>query len=102
MSSSSSKPPRPGTFSYKIKWLIVNYAEGSVDNETFKVRLKGILSDFPMSDENASACICKYLRDQEKYGPLSVDDVKHIADLIGEVDPGVGYRLKSWVEEIYK
>lgn len=100
---SSSKPPRPGTFPYKIKWLIKHFADGSVDDEAFKKELSSILSEFPyMSTENASVCFSKYLFEQEKYGPFSVDDLKHIADLIGEVDSAVGFTLKSWIEETYK
>ena len=91
----------PKTFSYEIKWLIIHYATGSIDNEAFKEKLKTLLTSFPMTSENAAVCLCKYIFEQEKYGPLSVDDVRHIADLVGEVDSGVGDIVQSWIAETY-
>lgn len=94
-------PEKPGTFPYEIKWLIRRYALKSIDDEEFKTKLESLLSSFPMTTENASACICKYFLDQEKYGPLSVDDLKHVADLIREVDHPLGTRIQSWIAETY-
>lgn len=97
-----SKPPRPGTFPYQIKWLINHYASRTVDDEGFKEKLSSLLASFPMSDESSSACIGKYLFEQEKYGPLSIDDLKHIVnDLISEVDSAISHRLKIWIQETY-
>ena len=93
--------PKPSTFPYKIKWLIIHYATGSVDDETFKTSLRSYLASFPMSTESASVCIAKYLLEQEKYGPLTVDDLKHIAGLISEVDSWLGSSIQSWIEETY-
>ena len=93
--------PKPGTFPYKIKWVIHYYAIGTVVNESFKEDLSDILHSFPMSSESAAVCICKYLLDQEKYGSLSIDDVKHLADLVTEVDKGVGGIVKDWIAETY-
>lgn len=94
-------PEKPETFPYGIKWLIRHYALKSIDDEEFKTKLETLLSDYPMSTESASACISKYFLDQEKYGPLSVDDLKYIADLIREVDHSLGARLQSWIAETY-
>ena len=91
----------PKTFPHEIKWLIIHYATGSIDNEIFKEKLKALLIQFPMTSENVAACLCKYILEQEKYGPLSVDDVKHIADLISEVDSGVGDIVQDWLRENY-
>lgn len=98
---STSKPPKLGTFPYKIKWIIIRYGASTVDDEGFKEQLSNILREFPMSSESAAVCICKYLLDKEKYGPLSVDDVKHVADLVSEVDPGVGGIIQDWIKETY-
>lgn len=93
--------PKPGTFPYKIKWLIHYYALGTVTNESFKEDISSILHGFPMSSESAAVCICKYLLEKEKYGQLSIDDLRHIADLITEVDRWVGSIIKEWITETY-
>lgn len=94
--------PKPGTFPYKIKWLIIRYGASTVDDEGFKEQLGNILHEFPMSSESAAVCICKYMLDKEKYGPLDVDDLRHIADLITKVDSGVGGIVKDWIKETYE
>lgn len=93
--------PKTSTFPYKIKWLIIHYATSSIDDEAFKTNLRSYLAEFPMSTESSSVCITKYLLEQEKYGSITVDDLKHIADLIGEVDRSLGTTIQSWIEETY-
>lgn len=93
--------PKPGTFTYEVKWLITRYALETVGDEGFKEQIDDLFHRFPMTPESAAASICKYLHDKEKYGRLTVDDVKHIADLVFEVNPAVGGIIYEWMDEIY-
>lgn len=93
--------PNPTEFPHEIKWLIIHYATESIDDETFKEKLKALLIQFPMPSENVATCLCKYILEQKKYGPLSIDDIKHIAELVKAVDSGAGDIVQSWIAETF-